>query len=80
MRTISLRLPADLLADLASEARKRRVTKSWLVREILEEALHRQPSARAVSCYELARGLAGAVKGLPTDLANNPKYMQGFGE
>lgn len=39
-----------------------------------------QPSTGAVSCYDLARDLAGTVKGLPKDLAHNPKYMEGFGE
>ena len=32
------------------------------------------------SCYDLARDLAGTVKGLPRDIATNPKYMEGFGE
>ena len=79
MRTISLRLPDDLLVDLVSEASKRRVTKSALVLESLEQALHQQPSARSVSCYDLARDLAGTVKGLPRDLADNPKYIRDFG-
>jgi Arc/MetJ-type ribon-helix-helix transcriptional regulator len=79
MRTISLKLPDDLLAQLKKTAKARRVTRSSLVRESLEKALHKQPRAGAVSCYDLARDLAGAVKGLPKDLANNPKYMQGFG-
>ena len=80
MRTISLKLPDDLLANLDQEARKRRVTKSALVRESLEKALHQPSEARAVSCYDLARDLAGSIKGLPEDLADNPKYMRGFGE
>jgi predicted DNA-binding protein len=80
VRTISLKLPDELLAQLASEARARRVTKSQLVRESLARALQEQPSASQVSCYDLARDLAGAVKGLPKDLADNPKYMRGFGE
>ena len=80
MRTISLKLPDDLLAHLTSEARKRRVTKSWLVRESLEKALLAQPLAGAASCYDMARDLAGTVKGLPEDLADDPKYMQGFGQ
>jgi hypothetical protein len=79
MRTISLKLPDDLLAELEREARTRRITKSVLVRESLEAALRGRPR-RAASCYDLARDLAGAVKGLPRDLANNPKYMEGFGE
>jgi hypothetical protein len=69
----------DHLNDLASEARKRRVTKSWLVRESLEKALRRQPPVRSGSCYDLARDLAGSVKGLPRDLADDPKYIRDFG-
>ena len=80
MRTISLKLPDDLLDQLASEAKVRQVTKSWLVRESLEKALCKQPPAGEVSCYDLARDLAGTVKGLPEDLADNPKYMDDFGQ
>ena len=80
MRTISLKLPDDLLAELEREAKARRVTKSVLVRESLETALRQQPRRRAASCYDLARDLAGSFKGLPCDLADNPKYMEGFGE
>jgi predicted transcriptional regulator len=80
MQTISLRLPAELLAQLDAEAKARRVTKSWLVRESLEKALRKESPAEAVSCYDLARDLAGAVKGLPEDVADNPEYMEGFGQ
>ena len=57
-----------------------RVTKSFLVREGLEKVLGEQPETGAISCFDLARDLAGAVKGLPRDLARNPKYMDGFGK
>jgi hypothetical protein len=80
MRTISLKLPDDLLTQLNSEAKARRVTKSELVRESLEKALRRQSPARAVSCYDLVRDLVGTMKGLPEDLADNPKYLDGFGK
>ena len=80
MQTISLKLPDDLLAQLESEAKARRVTKSWLVRESLEKALRQQAPGGAVSCYDLARDLAGTVKGLPEDLADNPRHMEGFGK
>lgn len=80
MRTISLKLPDDLLVHLINEARARRVTKSWLVRESLEKALRKRPLAGEVSCYDLAGDLAGAAKGLPKYLASNRKYMKGFGE
>ena len=80
MRTISLKLPDDLLAQLADQARARKITRSSLIRESLTKALRGQPSSRARSCYDVARHLAGSVKGLPEDLADNPKYMQGFGQ
>jgi hypothetical protein len=79
MQTISLKLPDDLLAQLDSEVKARRITKSSLVRESLEKALRKPSPGSAVSCYDLARDLAGSVKGLPKDLAENPKYMEGFG-
>jgi predicted DNA-binding protein len=79
MRTISLKLPDELLAQLEEAANARRITKSLLVRESLEKALHEQPRAGEVSCYDLARDLAGSIKGLPKDIAHNPKYMEGFG-
>ena len=78
MRTFSLKLPDDLLLQLETEAKARRVTKSSLVRQSLEMALRKQPPAGEVSCYDLARDLAGTVRGLPKDLADNPKYMEGF--
>jgi hypothetical protein len=80
MRTISVKLPDELLSQLAKEAKSRRVTKSSLVRESLVKGLYEQPSTCAGSCYDLARDLAGTVKGLPKDLADNPKYMEGFGQ
>ena len=80
MQTISLKLPEELLAELEREARTRRVTKSALIRKSLEVALRARPQRGAASCYDLARDLAGKVKGLPRDLAHNPKYMEGLGE
>ena len=56
------------------------ITKSSLVRESLEKALRKQSPGGAVSCYDFAGDLAGALKGLPSDIADNTKYMNGFGE
>jgi hypothetical protein len=80
MQSISLNLPDDLLEDLKREARARRITKSVLIREILESSLRHHSRRGAASCFDLARDLAGSLKGLPRDLAHNPKYMKGFGE
>ena len=79
MQTISLKVPEHLLVQIEKEAKARGITKSLLVRESLEKALRKTPPG-AASCYDLARDLAGTVKGMPADLADNPKYMEGFGE
>ena len=80
MQTFSLKLPDDLLLQLNIEAKARRVTKSFLVREGLKKTLRTQSPASAVSCFDLARDLAGTVKGLPEDVADDPKYMDDFGK
>jgi len=79
MRTISLKLPDDLLAQLDREAKSRRMTKSSLVRESLAKGFSKGSTAGAPSCYDVARDLAGSVRGLPEDLAVNPEYMEGLG-
>ena len=80
MKTISLKLPENLLELLEREARARRTTKSSMVRECLEKALVPDTNSQETSCYDLARDLVGSVKGLPKDLATNPKYMDDFGQ
>ncbi len=80
MTTISLKLPETLLARLEAESRQRRVNKSALVRTALEKELAASATGGEASCYDLARDLAGSLKGLPKDLSTNPKYMKGFGQ
>lgn len=79
MKTVSLKLENEVLEQLEREARLRGVTKSELLREGLKRILNEDSPTGAESCYDLARDLAGVVKGLPEDLAVNPKYMKGFG-
>ncbi len=80
MQTISLKLPDTLLARLEEESRLRHTNKSALVRAALERELAPKKTGEKPSCYDLARDLAGSIKGLPGDIATNPKYMKGFGE
>ncbi|MBK8476385.1 MAG: hypothetical protein IPL39_08690 [Opitutaceae bacterium] len=78
--TISLRLPDRLLEMLEKESRVRGTTKSALVRECVTKSLEGRLTGGESTCYDLAHDLAGSLKGLPRDLATNPKYMAGFGE
>jgi hypothetical protein len=76
MQTISLKLPDDLLAQLEREAKVRGITKSLLVRQSLEAALRRESPAGKDSCYDRAHDLAGIVKGMPRETADNPADME----
>ena len=79
MRTISLKLPDALLERLERESRLRRMNKSALVRAALERELFGKSENAEPTCFDVAADLAGSVKGLPKDIATNPKYMEGFG-
>jgi len=80
MQTISLKLPDALLVRLEEESRLRRTNKSALVRAALERELAPRNAGERPSCYDLARDLAGSIKGVPKDIATNPRYLEGFGE
>lgn len=78
MTTITCKIPERLDAELEAAARQRRVAKSTIVREALEERLKRSRTAQALTAYDLAKSVCGTLRG-PSDLATNPKYMEGFG-
>jgi hypothetical protein len=80
MRTISLRLPEELIVRLERKAKSRGVTKSRLMRESLEKAVNEPAKGRGLSCYDLSADLIRGPRARYPDLATHPKYMGGFGE
>jgi len=80
MTTVSLKLSDSLLALLEKESRLRRTNKSALIRAALERELSVNSTTDQPTCYDLSRDLAGSIKGLPRDIATNPKYMEGLGK
>jgi hypothetical protein len=81
MKTISLKLPPALHAQLSRAAERNKQTKSSLVRAALEQFLNGAGKSAAkgpVSALELAGDLVGCVDG-PGDLSTNGKYMEGYG-
>ena len=73
--TVSLKLPDDLLRDVETEARRRGVSKSAVIRDELAARLRRTRPRRArVTCADLAGDLIGSVTG-PIDLSTNPRYL-----
>jgi Arc/MetJ-type ribon-helix-helix transcriptional regulator len=78
MKTLTVRLPEPLVADIEEESRGRKISKSDVVRERLEFAPRRRRK-RAASLHAIA-DLIGSVDGLPTDLTSNKKkYLRATG-
>jgi metal-responsive CopG/Arc/MetJ family transcriptional regulator len=80
MKTISLKLPEQLLVKLEHAAMQQGLSKSEVVRAALERVLNgRHKAKQPPSALDLAGDIVGSCKG-PGDLSTNPKYMEGFGE
>ncbi len=79
MKTLSLKIPEKLDRRIAYEVARRRIRKSVLVREALEQHLAGEPVAGTPASFiDLAGDLLGKRTG-PADLSTNPDYMKGFG-
>ena len=74
MIAVSIKLPPDLHAELSREARRRNVSRSTLVRELIANALN-SSTAKSPSCADLAGELVGAVRSGRPDLATNPQLL-----
>lgn len=80
MKTLTVRLPEPLVADIEAESRGRKISKSDVVRERLEVGGRRK--RRDASLHAIA-DLIGSVDNLPTDLSSRKKqYLQvtGYGQ
>jgi hypothetical protein len=71
MRTLTVRLPESLAAQIAAESRERRVSKSDVVRERLQNGAGRR--SRRLSAFHGFADLVGSVDGLPADLSGRKK-------
>jgi hypothetical protein len=76
VKSLTLKLPADLYRWLAEESRRSGRSKSDLVRE----ALQRRRQKKKVSALDLCGDLAGIVSSGLGDLSTNKKHLEGFGE
>lgn len=78
MKTITVRLPEPLAADIEAESRGRKISKSHVVRERLQ-LTPRQRRRRMVSLDAIA-DLIGSVDGLPIDLSTRKRdYLRATG-
>lgn len=80
MRTLTVRLPEPLVADIEAESRGRNISKSDVVRERLERAPRKR---RRTASLDVITDLIGSVDGLPTDLTARKKeylHTMGYGQ
>jgi hypothetical protein len=68
MKTLTVRIPERLFAQIDAESRRRKVSRSRIVRERLE----RDSSRGHASVADIAE-LIGSVDGLPRDLSSQKK-------
>ncbi len=77
MKTLTVRLPESLVAQIEAESRRRKLSKSDVIRERLAgtEGSRAQPAS-----LDAIADLVGSVDGLPRDLsARTKKYLKSTG-
>jgi Arc/MetJ-type ribon-helix-helix transcriptional regulator len=80
MRTITVRLPDALVSEIEGESRRRKLSKSDVVRERL--SVPARSSKRSTASLDAIADLIGSVDGLPRDLSGRrKKYLDltGYG-
>jgi hypothetical protein len=78
MKTITVRLPEALGAEIEAESRLRRISKSDVVRQRL--LLAGSAAGGHSAALEAIADLVGSVDGLPTDLSARKKsYLKATG-
>jgi hypothetical protein len=80
MATMTVKLSPATTARLNAEAQAQRVSKSQIVREVLDKHLKSNGKKHRPTFYELTSDLLGCHKGKRHDLSTNPKYLEGYGE
>ena len=78
MKSLTVRLPDGLVAQIEGESRRRKLSKSDIVRERLTGAT--ASSRLGATALDGIADLIGSVDGLPSDLgANKKKYLRATG-
>ena len=77
MKTLTVRLPEELAAQIDAESRQRKMSKSDIVRERLSWV---RPRNRRIASFDSISDLIGSVDGLPADLTTRKKkYLKATG-
>ena len=77
MKTLTVRLPEDLIAQIEAESQRRRLSKSDVVRERLTT---RRSRGNRSTLLDAVADVIGSVDELPSDLgARKKKYLKSSG-
>lgn len=74
MKTLTVRLPEKLVAEIEAESRQRNVSRSDVVRERLQTPYAARRPRKEVPTLELIADLIGSVNGLPADTSQRVDY------
>jgi len=78
MKTLTVRLPEPIVAEIEAESRGRKCSKSDIVRERLQRAT--RPTMRQSAPLDAIADLIGSVTGLPANLsARKKRYLKATG-
>ena len=80
MNTLTIKIPAQLEAEIVAVSAREHLTKSELVRRAVDAYLRQRKSVTPfVSALDQAGDLVGCFSGGPTDLSSNPDHLASFG-
>ena len=79
MDTLTLKIPGVIKEKLKTYSKRKGLSRSEIVRNALLEYFDRDELEKQGTFYDLAKDLAGSVKG-PSDLATNKEHFSGYGQ
>lgn len=79
MKTLTIKVPDALFAEIASEAQTRKLPKSEIVRERLT-LKSADARAKKASLWSRMEDLVIQADLLPTDLSSNKAHLKGYGK
>ncbi|HEY3898601.1 MAG TPA: CopG family transcriptional regulator [Chthoniobacter sp.] len=79
MKTLTIKVPDSLFAEIASAAEARNVPKSEIVRERLRQNPAATPAKKA-SLWNRMEDLVIRADSLPADLSSNKAHLKGYGK
>jgi predicted DNA-binding protein len=79
MDTLTLKIPGGIKEKLKTYSKRKGLSRSEIVRNALLDYFNRDDLERQGTFYDLAKDIAGSVKGA-SDLSSNKEHLSGYGQ